>query len=100
MSSYAGNTSDELANYVCVSSFPGLSECRLNAYSWVAGSYIPASLHYLLYVDESSNIGLTGGSLYDVPETKAAIGTITVGATGFNITCEFLEGLTAIPDGT
>ncbi|KAJ7828010.1 hypothetical protein B0H13DRAFT_1917304 [Mycena leptocephala] len=62
---------------------------------WAADSYIPASLHYLLYVDGSSNIGLTGGSLYDVPETNAAIGTITVSAMGFNITCEFLEDLTA-----
>ncbi|KAJ7312466.1 hypothetical protein DFH08DRAFT_897062 [Mycena albidolilacea] len=78
MSGYTGTTSDNLSDYI-----------------YAAVSYIPASLYYLPYVDGSTNIGLTGGSLYDVPKTNAAIGTIAVHATAFNITCDFLEDLTA-----
>ncbi|KAF7354158.1 hypothetical protein MVEN_01103400 [Mycena venus] len=78
MSGYNGTTSDDLYSYV-----------------WAAQGYIQGSLYYLPYVDGSTSIGLTAGTLYNVPETNAAIGTITVAATGFNVTCEFLEDLTA-----
>jgi hypothetical protein len=63
--------------------------------SGTAQGYVLGSLYYLPYIDGSTNIGLTGGTLYDVPKTNAATGTITVNATGFNVTCEFLEDLSA-----
>jgi len=53
------------------------------------------ALYYFPYVDGSTNIGLMGGALYNVPDTSAAIGNITVGATGFNVTCGFQETLKA-----
>ncbi|KAJ7859234.1 hypothetical protein B0H13DRAFT_1901544 [Mycena leptocephala] len=71
MSGYNGTTSSNLSDYVC------------------------GSLYYLPYVDGTTNIGLTGGTLYDVPKTDTAIGNITVSATGFNVTCQFLENVTA-----
>ncbi|KAF7358089.1 hypothetical protein MVEN_00856900 [Mycena venus] len=79
MSSYNGTTNDDLSNYVLT-----------------AESYIQESLYYLPYVDGSTSIGLTGGTLYDVPKTNAATGTLTVDATAFNVTCNFLQNVTAL----
>ncbi|KAJ7800058.1 hypothetical protein B0H14DRAFT_2616551 [Mycena olivaceomarginata] len=73
MSGYNGTNNYDLWNYV----------------------YIAGSLYYLPYVDGSTSVGLTRGTLYDVPKTNAAIGTITVNATGFNVTCQFFENSTA-----
>ncbi|KAJ7810881.1 hypothetical protein B0H14DRAFT_3756324 [Mycena olivaceomarginata] len=80
MSVYNGTTDEDLHDYFI----------RLPAQNYIAGS-----LYYLPYVDGSTNIGLTGGTLYDVPQTNAAVGPITVEATGFNVTCMCLEDLTA-----
>jgi hypothetical protein len=89
MSGYIGNTSSDLFNYVCVSSIPGSIHNQFPSHSFTAQHYIQGSLYYLPYVNGSKNIGLTGGTLYDVPKTNAAVGNITVGATGFNVTCQF-----------
>ncbi|KAJ7837059.1 hypothetical protein B0H14DRAFT_2792720 [Mycena olivaceomarginata] len=75
-----------------VSSYNGTFDYNLFL---TAQEYIQGSLYYLPYVDGSTNIGLTGGSLYDVPKTNSAVGTITVRATGFNVTCQFHENVTA-----
>ncbi|KAJ7200664.1 hypothetical protein B0H12DRAFT_1081175 [Mycena haematopus] len=58
-------------------------------------TYASESLYYLPYVDGGTNLGLAGGALYDVPETNAGIGTFTVNATGFNVSCGFFEDLEA-----
>ncbi|KAJ6583675.1 hypothetical protein B0H10DRAFT_1962074 [Mycena sp. CBHHK59/15] len=60
MSGYNGTTNLDLDNYVCV------------------------SLYYFPYISGSTNIGLTGGTLYDISKTNAAIGTITVSATWYS----------------
>ncbi|KAJ6582222.1 hypothetical protein B0H19DRAFT_1252339 [Mycena capillaripes] len=57
--------------------------------------YVTESLEYLPFVDGSTHIGLEGMTLYDVPETNIGIGNITVAATGFNISCGFLEDVQA-----
>ncbi|KAJ6556971.1 hypothetical protein DFH09DRAFT_1365415 [Mycena vulgaris] len=57
--------------------------------------YVTESLEYLPFVDGSTHIGLEGMTLYDVPETNTGIGNITVAATGFNISCGFLEDVQA-----
>ncbi|KAJ7863581.1 hypothetical protein B0H13DRAFT_2565026 [Mycena leptocephala] len=78
-----------------MSSYNGTTSLDLLEYLGTAQGYVLGSLYYLPYIDGSTNIGLTGGTLYDVPKTNAATGTITVNATGFNVTCEFLEDLSA-----
>ncbi|KAF7333175.1 hypothetical protein MVEN_02383300 [Mycena venus] len=59
-------------------------------------NYVIGSFAYLPFVDKSTHIGLAqGGTLYDVPEPNPGIGNITVSAPWFNISCGFLEDLTA-----
>ncbi|KAJ7479499.1 hypothetical protein FB451DRAFT_1239109 [Mycena latifolia] len=55
--------------------------------------YTTGSLYYLPYVNGSASLGLHEGTLYNVPKPNAGIGSVEVGATGFNITCEYLDDL-------
>jgi hypothetical protein len=38
----------------------------------------------------NTSLGLTNGTLYDVLDTTAGVGNVTVNATGFDITCRYL----------
>ncbi|KAJ7083461.1 hypothetical protein C8R44DRAFT_992020 [Mycena epipterygia] len=55
--------------------------------------YAAGSLYYLPYVNGSTTIGLHEGTLYDVLEANTGINNVTVNATGFNITCGYLDDL-------
>ncbi|KAJ6491099.1 hypothetical protein C8R45DRAFT_1138153 [Mycena sanguinolenta] len=45
-------------------------------------------------VESTAETGLSGGTLYDVLNTNTAIGNVTVNATGFNITCGYVNDVT------
>ncbi|KAJ6491172.1 hypothetical protein C8R45DRAFT_1073728 [Mycena sanguinolenta] len=45
-------------------------------------------------VETAAATGLSGGTLYDVPDANTAIGNVTVNATGFNITCGYVNDVT------
>ncbi|KAF7359664.1 hypothetical protein MVEN_00690500 [Mycena venus] len=73
----------------------------LPAYNWSAdvlgdirnsqSIYAPQSLYFLpSIVGSTTMLGLHGGTLYDVLESNAGIGNVTVNATGFNVTCGFV----------
>ncbi|KAJ6491072.1 hypothetical protein C8R45DRAFT_1213169 [Mycena sanguinolenta] len=45
-------------------------------------------------VESAAEAGLSGGTLYDVLNANTAIGNVTVNATGFNITCGYVNNVT------
>ncbi|KAJ7454375.1 hypothetical protein FB451DRAFT_1517922 [Mycena latifolia] len=72
----------------------------LPAYNWSNDvsfdrqEYLPASLSYLPFVAGTTTTeGLYGGTLYDILDPNAALvpGNVSVKATGFNITCGYVE---------
>ncbi|KAJ7353522.1 hypothetical protein DFH08DRAFT_987993 [Mycena albidolilacea] len=53
-------------------------------------AYASGSLYSLpVALQSDTNLGLHGGTLYDVLDNNAGTGKVTVGATGFNITCGY-----------
>ncbi|KAJ6478385.1 hypothetical protein C8R45DRAFT_1157250 [Mycena sanguinolenta] len=58
------------------------------------GSYAQNSLSFFPRIVESAaETGLSGGTLYDVLYPNTAVGNVTVNATGFNITCGYVNGV-------
>ncbi|KAJ7695561.1 hypothetical protein B0H16DRAFT_1842898 [Mycena metata] len=54
--------------------------------------YASGSLYYLPSVlGSTQNLGLNGSTLYDVLDLNSGSGNVTIHATGFNITCGYLE---------
>ncbi|KAJ6482659.1 hypothetical protein C8R45DRAFT_1150174 [Mycena sanguinolenta] len=59
------------------------------------GQYAEKSLTFFSPVVESAaETGLSGGTLYDVLDANTAISNVTVNATGFNITCSYVNNVT------
>lgn len=59
-------------------------------------SYAQGSLYYLPYVDKSVTVGLREGSLYESLAPNVGIGTISLNATGFNITCGYWDDVSVV----
>ncbi|KAJ7112172.1 hypothetical protein C8R44DRAFT_741877 [Mycena epipterygia] len=58
--------------------------------------YAQNSLAFFPPVVESSKApGLWGGTLYEVPDVNTAVGNVTVNATGFNISCRYMNDMEA-----
>ncbi|KAJ7025829.1 hypothetical protein C8F04DRAFT_1268813 [Mycena alexandri] len=73
-------------------------------YSGLFG-FVSGSLYYLPSVlGNTRNLGLNGSTLYDVLDLNSSSGNVTVHATGFNITCRYLESspnsLSHVPGST
>ncbi|KAJ7663119.1 hypothetical protein DFH06DRAFT_1395020 [Mycena polygramma] len=66
-------------------------------------TYVEGSLtFYPSVVERAGGTGLSTGTIYDVPVINTGIGNVTVHATGFNITCGYLDEIKfryrSIPD--
>jgi hypothetical protein len=62
---------------------------------------IMESLYFLPYIMKSTtNLGLLGGTVYDLPLTRAATGTFNVNATGFDVSCGYLTATNVTADGS
>ncbi|KAJ7762998.1 hypothetical protein B0H16DRAFT_1883880 [Mycena metata] len=70
-----GNTSEELS----------ATYGNMTDYAWGSLYYLPP------VVGSTGNLGLNGSTLYDVLDLNSGSGNVTVHATGFNITCSYLE---------
>ncbi|KAJ6491133.1 hypothetical protein C8R45DRAFT_928960 [Mycena sanguinolenta] len=67
---------------------PGSNGNQLRAYTGHSLSFFPS------IVESAAETGLSGGTLYDVLDANTAIGNVTVNATGFNITCGYVNNVT------
>ncbi|KAJ7674473.1 hypothetical protein B0H14DRAFT_3178118 [Mycena olivaceomarginata] len=66
-------------------------------------SYVTGSLYFLPSIlGSDTSLGLKDGTLYDLVDGNSGVGNVTVDATGFNITCNYLRavainGSTGVP---
>ncbi|KAJ7795989.1 hypothetical protein B0H14DRAFT_2917004 [Mycena olivaceomarginata] len=69
-------------------------------YVFSQSSYVAGSLYFLPSIlGSNTSLGLKDGTLYDLVDGNSGVGNVTVDATGFNITCNYLRAVT-IDDGT
>jgi hypothetical protein len=71
----------------------------MRRYVFSQSSYVAGSLYFLPSILGSNmSLGLMNGTLYDLVGGNSGVGNVTVDATGFNITCNYLRAVT-IEDG-
>ncbi|KAJ7795962.1 hypothetical protein B0H14DRAFT_2916964 [Mycena olivaceomarginata] len=64
-------------------------------YVFSKSSYVAGSLYFLpSTLGSNTSLGLKDGTLYDLVDGNSGVGNVTVDATGFNITCNYLRAVT------
>ncbi|KAJ7738876.1 hypothetical protein B0H14DRAFT_3515915 [Mycena olivaceomarginata] len=64
-------------------------------YVFSQSSYVAGSLYFLPSIlGSNTSLGLKDGTLYDLVDGNSGVGNVTVDATGFNITCNYLRAVT------
>ncbi|KAJ7325392.1 hypothetical protein DFH08DRAFT_343417 [Mycena albidolilacea] len=64
-------------------------------YVFSKSSYVVGSLYFLPSIlGSNTSLGLKDGTLYDLVDSNSGVGNVTVDATGFNITCNYLRAVT------
>ncbi|KAJ7325388.1 hypothetical protein DFH08DRAFT_1028130 [Mycena albidolilacea] len=64
-------------------------------WKFAESDYVPGSLHFLPSImGSNTSLGLKDGTLYDVIDINSGVGNVTVDATGLDITCGYLTGVT------
>ncbi|KAJ7795059.1 hypothetical protein B0H14DRAFT_2921155 [Mycena olivaceomarginata] len=64
-------------------------------YAFSKSSYVAGSLYFLPSIlGSNTSLGLKDGTLYDLVDGNSGVGNVTVDATGFNITCNYLRAVT------
>ncbi|KAJ7325382.1 hypothetical protein DFH08DRAFT_1085128 [Mycena albidolilacea] len=64
-------------------------------YVFSKSNYVTGSLYFLPSIlGSNTSLGLKDGTLYDLVDGNSGVGNVTVDATGFNITCNYLRAVT------